>query len=174
LQACLASEHVVTPTPANVFGVVSLVVVVTVKYLAFLMRADNAGEGGIMMVLWFSTIAVLGAVHVARHPEILWPLSPVHGVRIFYRNGSRGFRVLGGVVVSVTGGESLYADMGTSVAERSARRGSASCSRRSSSATSGKARRCSTIRPARRGLSTRSSRAVPGSTRPSRSRAPRR
>src|SRR5438128_1198042 len=56
LQECLHSEHGVDPTAPNVFGVVSLIVwsitmVVTVKYLAFLMRADNEGEGGIMALL---------------------------------------------------------------------------------------------------------------------------
>ena len=46
----------VTPTPANVFGVLSLIVwsltlVVTVKYIVFIMRADNEGEGGILALL---------------------------------------------------------------------------------------------------------------------------
>jgi KUP system potassium uptake protein len=56
IQECLHSRHGAAPSPANVFGVVSLIVwsltlVVTVKYLAFLMRADNDGEGGIMALL---------------------------------------------------------------------------------------------------------------------------
>src|SRR5499425_530920 len=56
LQECLASKHGVPPEPDNVVGVVSLVcwaitLVVTVKYLGFLMRADNNGEGGIMALL---------------------------------------------------------------------------------------------------------------------------
>ena len=45
-------SHGLSPTPANVLGVLSLIfwsltMVVTVKYLAFVMRADNRGEGGI-------------------------------------------------------------------------------------------------------------------------------
>jgi KUP system potassium uptake protein len=208
IQECLHSRHGAEPTPANVFGVVSLIVwsvtlVVTVKYLAFLMRADNEGEGGIMallallpstvlrrrvgfigpiaalavmgaallfgdgiitpaisvlaamegleiatialkpyvvpltvgilvglfaiqrrgtgtigrffgpiMVLWFSTIGVLGLVHIVERPGILWALSPHHGWSFFVQNGWVGFRVLGGVVLAVTGGEALYADMG--------------------------------------------------------------
>jgi len=51
LQECLHSRHGVAPRPENVLGVVSLIVwsvtmVVTVKYLGFMMRADNKGEGG--------------------------------------------------------------------------------------------------------------------------------
>src|SRR6185369_8966264 len=56
LHECLWSKHGVAPTHENVLGVVSLIVwsitmVVTVKYLTFLMRADNHGEGGIMALL---------------------------------------------------------------------------------------------------------------------------
>jgi K+ potassium transporter len=58
------------------------------------------------------TIGGLGLYHVARQPAILGALSPHHGVRFFMDNGASGFRVLGGVVLAVTGGEALYADMG--------------------------------------------------------------
>ncbi len=64
------------------------------------------------MVVWFSTIGALGAFHIVKNPEILAALSPVHGARFFAENGWAGFRVLGGVVLAVTGGEALYADMG--------------------------------------------------------------
>ncbi len=50
------SSHSVKPTPENVLGVLSLifwslVVIVSVKYLAFVMRADNKSEGGILALL---------------------------------------------------------------------------------------------------------------------------
>src|SRR5450759_5351834 len=56
ITECLNLDHGVAPQRGNVFGVVSLIIwsltmVVTVKYLAFLMRADNQGEGGIMALL---------------------------------------------------------------------------------------------------------------------------
>ena len=57
LQQCFTSkEHSIPPTTANVYGVLSLVVwllvlVVAVKYLVFIMRADNRGEGGILALL---------------------------------------------------------------------------------------------------------------------------
>ncbi len=56
LQECLHSAHGVAPLAENVLGVISLILwsvtmVVTIKYLAFLMRADNEGEGGIMALL---------------------------------------------------------------------------------------------------------------------------
>ena len=56
LQECVSGPHGVPPSRANVLGVVSLIVwavtlVVSVKYVTFLMRADNRGEGGIMALL---------------------------------------------------------------------------------------------------------------------------
>ena len=56
LQECFKSEYGLTPTPDNVFGVLSLILwslftIVGVKYILFIMRADNRGEGGIMALL---------------------------------------------------------------------------------------------------------------------------
>jgi KUP system potassium uptake protein len=53
MRACLASEHGVAATEANVLGVLSLMLwslalVVCIKYLAFVLRADNSGQGGIV------------------------------------------------------------------------------------------------------------------------------
>jgi KUP system potassium uptake protein len=56
LRECFHGEHAVTPAPANVLGVLSLIVwsltlIVTVKYLVVVMRADNHGEGGILALM---------------------------------------------------------------------------------------------------------------------------
>jgi KUP system potassium uptake protein len=68
--------------------------------------------GGVM-VLWFVTIGALGAVQVARFPEILPAVLPHHGLAFLARNGITGdLAVLGSVVLCITGGEALFADMG--------------------------------------------------------------
>lgn len=56
LKACFGPEYGLVPTPVNVAGLISLIVwalmlVVSVKYVAFIMRADNHGEGGIFALL---------------------------------------------------------------------------------------------------------------------------
>jgi len=56
LRECFHGPHAVEPTPANVLGVLSLVfwaliVVISIKYLVFIMRADNRGEGGILALM---------------------------------------------------------------------------------------------------------------------------
>ncbi len=53
LRECFYGEHAIPPTPANVLGVLSLilwslVLVISVKYLILILRADNRGEGGIL------------------------------------------------------------------------------------------------------------------------------
>jgi len=67
---------------------------------------------GPVMVVWFGTIGIAGAVHIAHHPAILQALSPIWGIRYFEEHGSHGILILGSVVLAVTGGEALYADMG--------------------------------------------------------------
>ncbi len=67
---------------------------------------------GPIMLLWFATIAVLGAVALARHPEVLWAVDPRHGVRYLASHHWGSLAVLGGVFLALTGSEALYADMG--------------------------------------------------------------
>jgi len=209
LRECFSHLYGLTPTPANVYGVLSLIVwaillVVAVKYIACILRADNKGEGGILALLalvlqrqhrgsqrrrrallvalglfgaallygdgvitppvsvfgateglivaapalehyvvpitfvillalflvqkrgtaglgavfgpvvlvWFMTIAVLGAREVLRSPGILRALNPWYGGAFFVANGTHAFVILGSVVLAITGAEALYADMG--------------------------------------------------------------
>ena len=56
LTECFHGDHAVTPSPSNILGVISLVFwaltfTVTIKYLIFILRADNEGEGGILALL---------------------------------------------------------------------------------------------------------------------------
>lgn len=67
---------------------------------------------GPVMIVWFSTLAVLGLREIAREPGVLRALSPTHGIAFFADNGVIGVLVLGSVFLVVTGGEALYADMG--------------------------------------------------------------
>jgi KUP system potassium uptake protein len=209
LRECFKPEYGLSATPANVYGVLSLVVwalilVVSVKYLVFILRADNRGEGGVLallalllqqqrrdvdktlkqiiitlgligaallygdgiitpaisvlgameglevitpnlrfavvpltlvilltlflvqkkgttkvgrvfgpvMLAWFATIAALGIYEVRLAPEILLAVNPWYGFQFFLAHGTQAFVLLGAVVLVVTGGEALYADMG--------------------------------------------------------------
>jgi KUP system potassium uptake protein len=67
---------------------------------------------GPVMLVWFVTIAVLGVRGVLLDPAVLLALDPRHAVTFFVQNRGHGFLVLGAVVLVITGGEALYADMG--------------------------------------------------------------
>jgi KUP system potassium uptake protein len=208
LQAVFsANDHAVKATPADVYGVISLVfwsitMIVTAQFVTFIMRADNDGEGGIMalialiqtarfshrrrqlvlvalglfgvslfygdgmitpaisvlsaveglevvepsldslvlpitiavltmlfaiqrfgthvigrlfgpvMVVWFAVIALLGLVQVVGDPAILKALSPTYGIEFFSAHPGIAFIALGSIILTATGAEALYADMG--------------------------------------------------------------
>jgi KUP system potassium uptake protein len=67
---------------------------------------------GPIMVIWFIVLAVLGISWIVRQPVVLGAVNPVHAVTFFRDNGLHAIAVLGGVFLVVTGGESLYADLG--------------------------------------------------------------
>ncbi len=199
-----ASPHHLSPTPANILGILSLVfwsllMVVSVKYLTFILKADNQGAGGIMALLalvparkgpgtgplvllvllgasllygegvitpaisvlsameglevatttlkpavvpltvaillalflvqkrgtggignvfgivtllWFTTIATLGARWILVNRGVLAAVDPRYAVQFFLEHRVHGFLLLGAVVLCITGCEALYADMG--------------------------------------------------------------
>ncbi len=67
---------------------------------------------GPVMVTWFIVLAVLGVSNIVDNPIVLRALSPVWALRFFAEHGWHAVLVLGAVVLTVTGGEALYADMG--------------------------------------------------------------
>src|SRR5262249_58691916 len=95
-----------------------LVVPFAIVVLVVLFAVQKKGTGqigtlfGPVMLAWFGTIAVLGAREIVRNPSVLLALEPSHAVRFFLHNGFKGYLVLGSVVLAVTGGEAVYADMG--------------------------------------------------------------
>ena len=93
---------------------VTIAVVILVALFAG-QRRGTASIGGVfgpVMLVWFLVIGLLGLVAVARHPSVLAGLDPRHAVGFFARDPRHAFLVLGSVVLCITGGEALYADMG--------------------------------------------------------------
>ena len=67
---------------------------------------------GPVMLIWFSTLGVLGLVEILQNPGILVALNPFTGISFLYQHTGVAIAILGSVVLAVTGGEALYADMG--------------------------------------------------------------
>lgn len=208
LKECFHASHGLALTPSNVYGILSIIfwsitIVVSIKYIAFIMRANNNGEGGIMallaltlrqqhknkhisfilvaiglfgaalffgdgiitpaisvlsaveglklatpalqpyvipitmailislfliqskgtssvgklfgpvMLLWFLTLAGLGVYNISHSPDILWHvINPSWAISFLIEHKFVAFIILGAVVLTITGGEALYADMG--------------------------------------------------------------
>jgi KUP system potassium uptake protein len=94
------------------------VIPLTLVILLCLFWVQKRGTGGIgkffgpITMVWFAAIAVLGLYHIVGHPEILWAISPHYAVMFIWNQPFTAFIILGAVVLCVTGGEALYADMG--------------------------------------------------------------
>jgi KUP system potassium uptake protein len=126
--ALFYGDGVITPAISVLSAVEGLEVVspafkqfvmpVTLVVLFCLFFVQKRGTGGIgrffgpITVLWFLSIAALGIPHIAGHPEILGAMSPHHALRFMWEQPGTTFIILGAVVLCVTGGEALYADMG--------------------------------------------------------------
>ncbi len=64
------------------------------------------------MLIWFSALALLGAAEIVRNPAVLQALNPVVGIQFLMDHPGVAVALFGAVVLAVTGGEALYADMG--------------------------------------------------------------
>lgn len=82
----------------------------------FAIQKHGTGAVGVffgpIMLVWFLTLGVLGIYHISYNPEIIFALSPHYAAEYFLRHGWHGAHILSSVVLAVTGGEALYADMG--------------------------------------------------------------
>jgi KUP system potassium uptake protein len=96
----------------------SYVIPITVTIIVLLFLLQRLGSGAVgrvfgpVMLIWFTTIAVLGVRGITMHPEVLKALSPSYAFELLFQSGSTGFFALTSVVLAFTGVEALYADMG--------------------------------------------------------------
>ena len=94
------------------------IVPITVAVLLALFATQRFGTAkvgrvfGPVTIAWFFAIGVIGFSNIVHAPEVLKAINPWWGVRFFLQHGPHSFFILGAVVLAVTGGEALYADMG--------------------------------------------------------------
>jgi len=109
-----ATEGLKIITPAFDTFVVPVTVLILILLFWFQKRG-TAGIGAVfgpIMVVWFLCIAALGVGGIMREPSVLKAINPMYAFDFFRRDGLTGFLILGAVVLVLTGGEALYADMG--------------------------------------------------------------
>ncbi len=94
------------------------VIPITLIILFGLFVVQKRGTSGIgkffgpITVLWFFAIAILGLTHIVTNPGILVAMNPYYALKFMWEQPGTTFIILGAVVLCVTGGEALYADMG--------------------------------------------------------------
>jgi KUP system potassium uptake protein len=89
-----------------------VMIIITLLFLLQRMGTNIVGKMfGPVMFIWFSMLAVFGALSLQHHPEVLKALNPVYAydLLVHYPNG---FWLLGAVFLCSTGAEALYSDMG--------------------------------------------------------------
>jgi KUP system potassium uptake protein len=109
-----AVEGLKLATPALEHYVVPL----TVFILVVLFSVQSSGTArvasafGPVMVVWFSSLAVMGLLNISDDPSVLAAINPWYGIQFLLSHGTIGMVTLGAVFLAVTGGEALYADLG--------------------------------------------------------------
>jgi KUP system potassium uptake protein len=99
-------------------GLEHYVVPLTLFILVVLFSVQSSGTArvasafGPVMVVWFSTLAAMGVVHISDDPSVLAAINPWYAVHFLLSHGTVGLVTLGAVFLAVTGGEALYADLG--------------------------------------------------------------
>ncbi|MBS1208756.1 MAG: potassium transporter [Proteobacteria bacterium] len=99
-------------------GMHRFVVPITILVLLVLFWMQSKGTASVgalfgpVMVAWFLTLGGLGIAEVVAYPSVLAAINPWYGANFFIEHRLHGFLALGSVVLAVTGGEALYADMG--------------------------------------------------------------
>jgi KUP system potassium uptake protein len=109
-----AVEGLAVAEPGWAHSVVPLSTVILV--VLFVVQSRGTGTVGKLfgpiMIAWFVTMGALGLHHISYNPEILWAISPHYAWGYFTRHGWSGIHILSSLILAVTGGEALYADMG--------------------------------------------------------------
>ncbi|OAM52630.1 potassium transport protein Kup [Methylovorus sp. MM2] len=99
-------------------GLESWILPITIIVLFILFFVQSRGTAvvgalfGPVMLVWFGTLGVLGALNIMHEPSVLQAINPIYGLYFFTAHPWLAFVALGSVVLAVTGTEALYADMG--------------------------------------------------------------
>ena len=122
------SDGVITPAISVLSAVEGLKIVhpmladytipITLSILFVLFMVQKSGTAkvgalfGPIMLIWFATLAITGIFSIVQHPIVLAAVNPMYAVNFFVQNQWLAIVAIGSVVLVVTGGEALYADMG--------------------------------------------------------------
>ena len=95
-------------------GILLIAALIAIGLFLFQRRGTDrvAFAFGPVMVIWFCALAVSGVISIIGAPQVLYALSPTFALAFILKNGWASLIVMSAVILCVTGGEALYADMG--------------------------------------------------------------
>ena len=100
----------------NIGGTAILLIAAVIAIGLFLIQKKGSDRVawlfGPVMALWFVTLAITGIISIISAPQVLFALSPTFAIHFILENGWASLVVMSAVILCVTGGEALYADMG--------------------------------------------------------------
>lgn len=91
------------------------ITLVVLTGLFFIQKRGTSVVGiafGPIMVVWFLCLGLLGVLAIAQNPQVLWALNPIYAYHFLSTDPLLAFFAMGAIVLAITGGEALYADMG--------------------------------------------------------------
>jgi len=94
------------------------IIPITIAVLVSLFMIQRHGTSSVgklfgpVMLIWFATLAILGIINIVQYPSVLHLINPIWAIQFIATYPVIAFITLGAVVLTVTGGEALYADMG--------------------------------------------------------------
>ena len=110
-----AAEGFATMSPRFTPTVIAWIACVILAGLFWVQHKGTKNIGGVfgpVMLVWFATIALLGAWHISTFPSVLRALNPAWGLALLRQSPVAISALLGAIVLAITGTEALYADMG--------------------------------------------------------------
>jgi KUP system potassium uptake protein len=112
VMSAIEGVNIALPSLSHFILPITCVILVALFSIQSMGTARIGKLFGPMIVIWFVTIAVLGLAQIIQNPVVLEAINPMHAVYFFKVNGMKGYALLGGIFLVVTGGEALYADLG--------------------------------------------------------------
>ena len=110
--SALEGLQIAAPQLSHFIVPMALAVLITIFMTQRFGTAKVGKIFGPIMIIWFLTLGVVGIYNIAHNPHVLSAMNPYWGLAFSAKHFGAAIFVLGAVVLSVTGGEALYADMG--------------------------------------------------------------
>ncbi len=94
--------------------IILITIIITILLFGFQFKGTDkvSSSFGPIMIIWFISLLLSGIFYIIKVPGIFAALSPQYAISFILGHGFTSFFVLSDVILCVTGGEALYADMG--------------------------------------------------------------